>query len=198
MISHLFSELYNKFYTSAGITPPDDLRKKYWYTYPRTCAVLGIAGDTKKKLDPSFVWGNMIIDYFLWIGKKLFSWMEQNNIFLLTTKKRTTPLNLISMMDDSPQVFYYNKNELSEEFKNLSISNKNNILSDEIITGFTKYLIENKITRIAIDLEISRKSRDIRRLICKLENNGWYITGGASIPISKVTSKNVIILSYTM
>ena len=31
MISHLFSELYNKFYTSAGATP-DDLRKKYWYT----------------------------------------------------------------------------------------------------------------------------------------------------------------------
>lgn len=196
MISHLFSKLYNKFYTSAGATP-DDLRKKYWYTYPRTCAVLGIVGATKKRIDPSFVWGNMIIDYFLWIGKKLFSWMEQNNIFLLTTKKRTTPLNLISMMDDLPQVFYYNKNELSEEFKNLSTSNKNNILSNEIITGFTKYLIENKITRIAIDLEISRKSRDIRRLVSKLENNGWTITGGASIPISKVTSKNVIILSYT-
>lgn len=196
MISHLFSKLYNKFYTSAGATP-DDLRKKCWYTYPRTCAVLGIAGASEKKPDPSFVWGNMIIDYFLWINKKLFSWMEQNNIFLLTVKKRTTPLNLISMMDDLPRLFYYNKNELSEEFKNLSTSNKTNILSNEIITGFAKYLIENKITRIAIDLEISRKARDIRRLISKLENNGWNITGGASIPISKVSSKNVIILSYT-
>ena len=200
MILSLFNKLYNKIYSSVGTVPEDkrSIQRKSWYSYTKTRSILGIReGMSIDDTNAIDVWDSVILDYFLWLDDELFNWMKQNNTLLITKRRtRTAPLDLISMLNDSFLIFHWYKDVLNKDIENSSRTKIIDNINLTIISEFTKYIITNGITRLAIDLDISKKTRDVSKLIDLLMKNNWKIIGANSISIGK-SKRYTIVLNHT-
>lgn len=179
-IDILFNSLYSKY---CGPTSDDKKTRIGHYrtklsissNYGVTHSILGISEEVKDKSETE-VWEYIMLGYLTWaLSVDLYDWMAQNDILLISASKtKHTPLDLITFLECVSPIYLNNKDKFyDKDSKRPSDSKVKEILSNMIISKFTQYLLENKINKIAIDLEISSNTRKVKNLLSILLSCGW-------------------------